>query len=473
MTPTSETPVCLTAIPENNPPCDRAADLVQAARRAGWPTPYVLVFAPGRINLLEYMDMLQARQVSFAIEQGIWSLSAPRTGPEALIRMQYLSRDIRVDLRRTVSALREKARTGQDWRSLVWSFPHPGRLAGDPVNYVVAPMARLLFAHPGAFFQGLSLMIESSDLPRDSGLSSSSAVVVSAGLHFLAHNPRLLAPLPGPLGSLFGESEWYVGTRGGANDHITMLRAKPGCWLVNDHAKQPVATGYIPFPASARMYLLDSLWPAAKSRFALAGFNRVQARFAELQHAMVRLAGSAPFLGGYAPAAIERAGARLRQGSEAERSLEAVLRFYQLQERFCTELVQATGQRDWPRYITHWVNRLQRNLSRNLHTSNSYMDRLHERVNGLPGVMGAKMVGAGFGGALLVFADRPLEAAGLLQHLIDAPMVAAFQRFVPTIADRPEEQKKLLRTFAERRGQPGGLLPVQPAAGVKIMRCPA
>ena len=111
-----------------------------------------------------------------------------------------------------------------DWLSYL--FEHPAS-APHWSNYVkgAAYYARIEFGAPVK--RGFDFVVDSS-IPAGGGASSSSALVVLASAAVRDVNQLSYAPMG--LARDAAKAEWYVGTRGGEMDHITMCLAK------RDHA---------------------------------------------------------------------------------------------------------------------------------------------------------------------------------------------------------------------------------------------
>jgi N-acetylgalactosamine kinase len=116
--------------------------------------------------------------------------------------------------------------------------------------------------------RGMDIYVE-SDLPAASGLSSSSALVVASAFAAMAcsdiqHSRELLV-------RLLGESEWYVGLRGGIGDHAVILLAKAAhlCSI----ELLPTHVEYAPFPDDCRVVVCHSGVTAEKSAGAKNTYN--------------------------------------------------------------------------------------------------------------------------------------------------------------------------------------------------------
>ncbi len=98
------------------------------------------------------------------------------------------------------------------------------------VNYLACgPLYLACFHYPwGQRFAGADFLL-GSDLPPSAGLSSSSAIVVLATDFFLRCNRQGIEELsPHELLDVYGNGEWYIGTRGGKGDHAAIKLSRRG-----------------------------------------------------------------------------------------------------------------------------------------------------------------------------------------------------------------------------------------------------
>ncbi|MHC4398068.1 MAG: galactokinase family protein [Planctomycetota bacterium] len=105
------------------------------------------------------------------------------------------------------------------------------------INYFACgPVYSACFRYPrGRRFHGADFLLD-SDLPPSSGLASSSAVVILATDFFLHSNPKGVEDLSAEERlELYGNGEWYIGTRGGTGDHAAIKLCRRG-------AVQPIIT---------------------------------------------------------------------------------------------------------------------------------------------------------------------------------------------------------------------------------------
>ena len=179
-------------------------------------------FVPGRIEVLgKHTDYAGGRSLLCAVERGIHLVARPRR--DEIVRIVDAVRRLRVEL--TLSSA--KAVAGQGWTA-----------------YPAAVLRRVARNFPGELC-GADIAF-ASDLPRASGMSSSSALVVSIFTAIAAVNRleerasysrhiRSDEDLAGYLGCVengyaFGalEGDAGVGTFGGSEDHTAILCCRAG-----------------------------------------------------------------------------------------------------------------------------------------------------------------------------------------------------------------------------------------------------
>ncbi len=143
---------------------------------------------------------------------------------------------------------------------------------GDWVNYVRASTLKLQDSFPEKQLKGMNVMTF-GDAPRGSGMSSSSAVVVSSCLAIMAVNGLTMDRKE--LTVCLGRGEWYVGTRGGFGDHGAMLFGKQGHILHSVFLTvEEMQPEYIPLPRSQRVIIINSYRTSAKSSDRLFAYNQ-------------------------------------------------------------------------------------------------------------------------------------------------------------------------------------------------------
>lgn len=141
-------------------------------------------------------------------------------------------------------------------------------IPGDWSNYVKGGVLYLQNKFPDINFSGINLFFY-GDIPTGAGLSSSSAIVVATMLGFinLYNLPIKREELP----EMCGESEWYVGTRGGSGDHASMILGKKG--YITHIRFFPFIIEYLPFPEDYKVIICNSMIEAKKTTNAKDIFN--------------------------------------------------------------------------------------------------------------------------------------------------------------------------------------------------------
>ncbi len=360
------------------------------------------VQAPGRVNLIgEHIDYHGLAVLPMAIDRRI--------------RIRFR---VRGDRRICASSAPPFGR-----REFAWTRDLQPVAAGDWENYLRAAAGAV--ASRWGSGAGVEARID-SDLPPAAGLSSSSALIVAFALCLLAANgieagfEELMAILP--------EGEQFVGTRGGGMDHAAILASRAGYASLIEFA--PLGVRHIAVPADWAFLVAHSLETAEKSGSARTAYNaRRQAGTAALVRlgvASYREVIAAPqrreeFLARLA--SVEERDAFLHTTTEAARVTEAVA---------AMEAGDAAG---FGRLLTE----SQSSLRDRLRVSSPALDGLVNAALAC-GALGARLTGAGFGGAIVVAtrkADLPELRRGLIasyyagrpdfremDHLIDATPAA-------------------------------------------------
>jgi len=217
--------------------------------------PAWLVNVPGRVNLIgEHTDYNGFPVMPMAVSRAIRIAAAPHEGRQ-------------VEL---VDAEPERYPP----RSFALARTIPPYPAGDWGNYpkaAVQSLVRLALQQGRAVseLRGLRCLVE-GDLPPAAGLSSSTALVVAAGLAFAAANGLELSPEE--MADRMAAAEHYVGTRGGGMDQAACLLSRAGEVLKVDFF--PLRVARLPFPQGYAVVAAHSGVSAAKTRRAMRAFNR-------------------------------------------------------------------------------------------------------------------------------------------------------------------------------------------------------
>ena len=325
------------------------------------PDAQVIARAPGRVNLIgEHTDYNGFPVLPMAIDRSIWVAIASRGTRTVLIRSvdpsRYPSEEIPLE-------------------QLAQRPP-----AGTWVDYVIAAARK----RPPS--TGLEIVV-AGDVPPEAGLSSSSALVVAS----------LLALSPVGDRAELAEEAWlaerYVGTLSGGMDHAISLLARPG------HALRigfrPVHVRAVPMPKNLGVVVADSGVAAAKSGAAREAYNE---RVRQCQSA-ARLLG------------VD--GGLLADVPESGRTLEVIrnpvlhrrARFVFDEAVRVEAAVKMLASRDL-RGLGALVAESHIGLRDQYEVSHPAVDQLVDAAHG-SGALGARVVGAGFGGCIVAVCERP------------------------------------------------------------------
>jgi N-acetylgalactosamine kinase len=207
----------------------------------------VLARAPGRANLIgEHTDYNELPVLPFAIERDV--VVAGRARDDGTI--EAVTSDRRFPPRR-----------------YPLTMPLAPFAPGDWGNYLKASTDALLRA--GAPLAGASLRVDGT-IPIDAGVSSSSALVVAAALAQLSLAGASFERVA--LAETLARGEQYVGTLSGGMDQAVILLAQPGHAVRLDFA--PLRARTVAVPREACFILAHSLERAAKAGAARGHYNQ-------------------------------------------------------------------------------------------------------------------------------------------------------------------------------------------------------
>ena len=263
-------------------------------------------------------------------------------------------------------------------------------------NYVKGAVAYLV--NKRQIENGFELLIDSK-IPSAAGASSSSALTL-CGLA-AAHLANDIPWTPEDLAVMGGEAEWYVGTRGGMMDHATMMFAEEEGVLKLEFA--PFETELIGDCLGCRWFSVFT-HPADKGGAVRDAFNElvfVQREIipsyleegvdgVELEQLMDRL-----------PVTIEHEKFGLVRVRDR---FQFVINEYNRVQ----SLLSHTMKNDWG-YISGLFDSSWNDTRDLLGTHTPEMERVAVELREKPGVLGVKVLGAGFGGNLLVCTKQDVD----------------------------------------------------------------
>ena len=399
---------------------DRAARLLAGLGGDG---PAVLARAPGRVNVIgEHTDYNGLPVLPFAIERDVLVAGTLRAGGP----VEVTNTDDRFAPRRYVPA------------SPIAPFD-----AGDWGNYAKAATQALLDAGTTLPPGGVALRVDGT-VPLAAGVSSSSALVVALALAQLGLAG--VAPKPLALAEVLARGERYVGVLSGGMDQAAILLGRAGHALRLDFF--PLRERAVAVPPDAAFVVAHTLEDAAKAGLARGHYNQrvIECRLAcaVLAH---RLRRAVDRLGALEEAVVSRDDllALLPEGS---RSRAEVRRDAGLSAAAFDRLVPATVVLADPdrfvlrRRVRHVLGEAARVaaaeqafVAGDLRALGGLLDASHAsgaadyetstvRADALvsharaAGALGARLMGAGFGGAILALVERTRSDA-LLAALDD------------------------------------------------------
>ena len=142
---------------------------------------------------------------------------------------------------------------------------------GDWANYIKAAVLKIQDSFPEKRLNGMDV-VAYGDVPRGNGMSSSSTLVVSSGLAFMATNNLVMDRRE--LVVCLGQGEWFVGTRGGFGDHGAMIFGKRGHILHSVFLTvEEMQPEYIAFPKDHQVVIVNSYKTSTKSAERLFAYN--------------------------------------------------------------------------------------------------------------------------------------------------------------------------------------------------------
>jgi galactokinase len=153
----------------------------------------------------------------------------------------------------------------RSWESIVFNRPAPEPHWGA---YVKGAVSFARWKHGAGVKRGFDFLIESS-IPPNSGASSSSALVTLAGAAIREAN-QLNCKLK-ELALDSSQAEWFIGTRGGALDHLAICLATRGNAVYISHSDQ--YTEPIPMPGARYRWLAFFSHEADKGRELMLEYN--------------------------------------------------------------------------------------------------------------------------------------------------------------------------------------------------------
>ena len=364
--------------------------------------PEVIARAPGRVNLIgEHTDYNDGLVLPVAIDQALYVTGRRRPGDHVAVDSRAMGEaaEVAIDIER----------------------PAPSGAWWNYVGGVVAGLRRR-----GAELDGCELCV-SGDLPPGGGASSSAALCVGAALAIAALYRFTIDPIELVALAQNAEHE-FAGTPCGIMDPFVCVFAKAGNAVLIDCRRR--SHEYVPLKlGTRRLLLIDS---GIRHELATGAYER---RVRECQEAAAKHVGRGS-LGDVT--AAELGALRARMGDVSFRRARHVVTE---NDRVMQTVAALKGGRI--EELGRILDQGHRSLRDDYEVSCPEIEQLIIIVRGSPGVLGARMIGGGFGGNLLAIAESEAVAG----------IVSSVERVGGT------------------QGSPPRVIPVESADGAECHRC--
>lgn len=370
--------------------------------------------APGRVNLIgEHTDYNHGYVMPVAIDRDVVILARARA--DGVVRVANVEPEF-APFAFALSPDIASAPSG-DWSNYV-------RGAAQMVAQQVGDKRPLIG------FDGLVVAAPPFGVPRGAGLSSSSALTVAAAVT-LAHLNAWQPPLD-QFAARCSRAEWYVGTRGGVMDHFASLLNRPGQALFLDCRPKTngrYVTQYATLPSGYHLLIANS---GVKHRNVGGGYNdRVAACRAGVALLRRQFAGITHLrdVEGVAWEVLEpllpeetAVGDLTAQGidlgdipglsADVRLHIRARCRHVWTENWRVRQAVEALNQGDVVR-LGQLLHAAHASARDDYEISCPEVETLVGILNGQPGVLGARLTGAGWGGCVVA-----LVAAGEITAVV-------------------------------------------------------
>ncbi|MBV9007798.1 MAG: galactokinase [Verrucomicrobia bacterium] len=348
--------------------------------------------APGRVELLgNHTDYNEGVVLGAAIDRRATVTGASRADETIAIRSADFGA-VKVQL----SQLRPL--TENRWANYALGVVHELRELGVPVA-------------------GFDAQV-SSDVPIGSGLSSSAAFELASALFILKLFPHQLAPMEIAKACQRAENH-FAGVQSGLLDQITSLFGRKDCAVFFDARTEEVRI--VPFPAGLALVIAES---GKKRELASGEYN--------LRREQTRAAAAA--LGVHALRDLNSA--MLASRSDIPALLRSRAAHIVGENDRVWHAVELLNRGDGEGF-GQLMNQSHESSRQNFENSTPELDLLVSIARQLPGVLGARLTGGGFGGATVTLCQRAgaVEIANKLSRKYEAQTGIAPRVFVCEIAD--------------------------------------
>jgi len=352
------------------------------------------------VNLIgEHTDYNEGFVLPIALDRDIWLLARPRD--DDLVRLRNVNPEFAP-------------------REFAISHSIPSGPQGDWGNYVRGAGQRL--AQAFGPLKGMDALVAGEGptaLPRGAGVSSSSALTVVTAVALVALNG--ISVPPKKLARLTAEAEWYTGTRGGMMDQFVALLGRKDHALFLD--ARTLETQLVPMPRGHALLLVDTGERHSNVR------GHYNVRVAETRVAATLL--GVPALRDANLKAVASLPERIRLDQVPPGVLNDVpipaVNELQVQARarhVVTENARvlatvAALKRGDMEAVGQLLVQAHKSLSWDYEASCPAADSLVEALIQTPGVLGARLTGAGWGGYVLALMQEE-SVRSVLTHFPNA-----------------------------------------------------
>ncbi len=379
-----------------------ARHAAQFAQRFGPGAPARRFFSPGRVNLMgAHLDYNGGPVMPMALDRGTFLALRPRT-------------DDRLQLASTLE--------GEALSTRLSSLPTAS--AGRWFDYPLGVLVHLLRAAGQERATIGADVLFGGNLPIGAGLSSSASICVGTAFAFRSLWGQAPDPMACIEAALWGEREW-VGVQCGIMDPYAVALSRPGhvLWLECKDARVQH------LPLDAQELLVAIVDSGIRRELAKGDFNQ---RVAECKQAFAQLRAAAPeaqVLCEVPTQAVE----------DAREQLGPVL--YRRARHVTGEVERTRAARAALLAGDHLqlggcISATHASLRDLYEVSVPELDCIAEAALGHPGVLGARLTGAGFGGCVVVLLRRAARA-GLAEH-IQGEFARRFARTPPVFFFRSD-----------------------------------
>jgi len=345
---------------------------VLASFRQEFGEPAVVVRSPGRVNLIgEHTDYNHGFVLPAAVDRGIAMAVKARSDRRYVLHSLDLDRRLEGDVRELV--------------------PHPERWP----NYLLGVVDQL--QKSGNPLGGFEL-VYGGDLPLGAGMSSSAAL--ECGLAFSLNELFGLGLDRPTLAKLSQAAEHsFVGVKCGIMDQMASLMSRKDHVMMLDC--HDLSCRFVPFVSPVKIFLCDT---QVERALAESGYNQ---RRSQCEAGVALLQKHAPDVHSLRDVSLE-----LLDAHRAEFDAIVYRRCrYVIEENLrVIAACDALESDDLPA-LGRLMNKSQQGLSQAYEVSCPELDVLAEAAAALPGVLGARMMGAGFGGCTINLVEAGQEEA--------------------------------------------------------------